>query len=380
MEDGGGTADPSPPPVITIQVKFSGRTIPISINLESTIKDLKSVLQPLTNVLPRGQRLISKGKVLLDTMTLKDSELSEGSKLMLMASQGLHQGDGPITKEASLPSNLKRTIDAKRTTEYDKMKMKAPVDKSRSERWKLTGVIALSEYQLMTIPDEVWACGPSVRVLDLSNNSIQEISVKIGSLSSIQKLFLNANDILDKCISWEGITSLKSLNILSLSQNHLTTLPSSLGALASLTQLHIANNKFTSLPIEIELLTQLQILTASNNRLSSVPSSIGNCRSLIEIDLSSNLLVELPDTFGDLHNLKALNLSNNGLKSLPSTLFKMCTQLSALDLHNTEITMNLLRQFEGWQDFDERRRSKHQKQLDFRVGFSAEFDEGADKN
>ncbi|XP_042513159.1 LRR repeats and ubiquitin-like domain-containing protein At2g30105 [Macadamia integrifolia] len=374
-DDGGGTADPSPP-VITVQVKFSGRTIPISINPESTIKDLKSVLQPVTNVLPRGQRLISKGKVLVDTMTLKASELSDGSKLMLMASQGLHQGDGPITKEASSPTNLKRTIDTKRTVSE---KIKAPVDKSHSERWKLTGVIALSEYQLTTIPDEVWACGRSIRVLDLSNNSIHEISVKIGSLSSIQKLFLNANDILDKCISWEGITSLKSLSILSLSQNHLTTLPSSLGALTSLTQLHIANNKLTSLPIEIELLTQLEILTASNNRLNSVPLSIGNCRSLIEIDLSSNLLVELPETFGNLHNLKALYLSNNGLKSLPSTLFKMCTQLSALDLHNTEVTMDLLRQFEGWQDFDERRRSKHQKQLDFRVGFSAGFDEGADK-
>ena len=36
-------------------------------------------------------------------------------------------------------------------------------------------------------------------------------------------------------------------------------------------------------------------------------------------------------------------------------------------------------QFEGWDNFDERRRSKHQKQLDFRVGVSRDFDEGADK-
>lgn len=37
-------------------------------------------------------------------------------------------------------------------------------------------------------------------------------------------------------------------------------------------------------------------------------------------------------------------------------------------------------QFEGWESFDQRRRLKHQKQLDFRVVGSAEFDEGADKN
>lgn len=134
-------------------------------------------------------------------------------------------------------------------------------------------------------------------------------------------------------------------------------------------------------------------------RISSVPSSIGNCSSLIEvfplnfmeifvnrvsvrkyllwlvclsmmqIDLSSNLLVELPETVGNLTNLKvlflschhhwlilktevkimlyimqALHLSNNGLKCLPPLMFKMCTQLSTLDLHGTEVTNDVLRQ------------------------------------
>jgi hypothetical protein len=38
----------------------------------------------------------------------------------------------------------------------------------------------------------------------------------------------------------------------------------------------------------------------------------------------------------------------------------------------------LSRQVEGWEEFDERRRQKYQKQLDFRVGSSGVFDEGAD--
>lgn len=42
--------------------------------------------------------------------------------------------------------------------------------------------------------------------------------------------------------------------------------------------------------------------------------------------------------------VQALHLSNNGLKSLPPTLFKMCVQLSTLNLHNTEITIDFLRQ------------------------------------
>ncbi|KAF8397228.1 hypothetical protein HHK36_016138 [Tetracentron sinense] len=395
MEGDGGPYSDLSTPTMNVHVKFSGRSIPISLSPDSTVGDLKSLLQPLTNVLPRGQKLIFKGKVLVDATSLKSSEVTNGSKLMLMASQGLHQGDGPITKEASKPVNFRKI--------HDKIKEAPPVDKSRSERWKLTGIIALSESHLKVIPDEVWACGPSVRVLDIKNNYLREVPAKIGSLSSMQKLFLSANDILDDCISWEGVTSLKSLTVLSVSQNHLTTLPSALGTLTSLRELHVSYNKLTCLPVEIQLLTQLQVLKASNNRISSVPSSIGNCISLIEVDLSSNLLVELPHTFGNLQYLKkkflhwikrkassytgmglamvqTLHLDNNGLKSLPSTLFKMCSQLSTLDLHGTEITMDLLRQFEGWNDFDERRRLKHQKQLDFRVGSSAKFDEGADKN
>lgn len=46
---------------IAITVKFSGGLIPISVSPDSTIKHLKSLLQPLTNVLPRGQKLIFKG-------------------------------------------------------------------------------------------------------------------------------------------------------------------------------------------------------------------------------------------------------------------------------------------------------------------------------
>lgn len=43
-------------------------------------------------------------------------------------------------------------------------------------------------------------------------------------------------------------------------------------------------------------------------------------------------------------SMQALYLGNNGMKSLPSKLFKTCLQLSTLDLHNTEITIDLLRQ------------------------------------
>ncbi|KAF0931015.1 hypothetical protein E2562_039250 [Oryza meyeriana var. granulata] len=55
------------PPTITIQVKFGVRTIPVEVPACATTTELKRLLQPLTNVLPRGQRLICKGT---DSQTL----------------------------------------------------------------------------------------------------------------------------------------------------------------------------------------------------------------------------------------------------------------------------------------------------------------------
>ncbi|XP_057789838.1 LRR repeats and ubiquitin-like domain-containing protein At2g30105 [Salvia miltiorrhiza] len=359
---------------LRLSVKFGGRSIPVEIAADATIKDLKLILQTLTDVLPRGQKLIFKGKVMSDESTLASADISDRSKIMLMASQGIHQGGGPMKKELPTSRAARGIATEKRKNNEEIVTM------SRLERWKLSGVIALSDCGLTTVPEEAWTCGSLARVLDVSHNSLLEVPAEICRLSIIQKLLLNGNLLSDTSIAWDELTSLKHLIVLSLNQNNLASVPPALGALTSLKQLHIANNKLVCIPTEIGLLTDLEVLKAQNNRLKTIPTSIGNCISLVEVDLSCNLLSELPETFGNLRKLKALYLSNNGLKTLPKTLFRLCLQLSILDLHGTEITIDLLRQFEGWESFDERRRLKHQKQLDFRVDGSGDFDEGADKN
>lgn len=364
------------PTTITVQVKFAGRTIPVEVPAAASGAELKRLLQPLTNVLPRGQRLICKGKVLQDAASLSSMQVVDGSKVMLIASQGLHQGDGPITNNSSSsattvrrPSNVK---------ENQTQKPEVVVTKSRSERWKLTGVVALQDCDLKVIPEEVWDCGTSIRILDISYNCIKEIPHKISALKSLNKLLLTENDIVDDSICWEGLSCLQKLLNLSLSENRLVSLPPTLGSLTSLRELCVAKNRLDNLPVEIGLLKHLQVLIANNNRITSLPSSIGDCESLTVVHLSSNLLTELPETFANLRNLKNLLISNNGLTSLPAAFFKKCSQLTTLDLHGTEITNDVLRQVEGWEEFDQRRRQKHQKQLDFRVGSSGVFDEGAD--
>ncbi|KAI3810728.1 hypothetical protein L1987_20350 [Smallanthus sonchifolius] len=284
--------------MVKVSVKFNGRSIPLSLSVESTFKDLKSLLQPLTDVLPRGQKLIAKGKVLDDEMKFSSLGVYNGVyKIQLIASQGLHQGSGPIKKE----SPVRRIA---------KTNAQVTVVKSQFDRWKLTGVIALSNTAIKN-------CGSSVRFLDLNSNSIEDVPEVIGGLSSLQKLFLNANHIKDESLSWKGLSSLKSLSFLSLSQNLLTTLPSDLAYLTTLKELHVAHNKLTCLPDEIGLLVHLEVLEANDNRLTTISSCIGSCSNLVEVDFSQNLLVELPQTLSNLRNLKECMYFPNRTRIIP---------------------------------------------------------------
>ncbi|XP_020685633.1 LRR repeats and ubiquitin-like domain-containing protein At2g30105 isoform X2 [Dendrobium catenatum] len=357
---------------ITVHVKFSGRKISVTLSPESTILDLKSRLHSLTDVLTRCQKLIFKGKIHADVVSLRSVQITDGSKLMMIATLDQHIEDEPSTKDGedylSIGGSFTRT---------QKVAIARAMTISRRKRWKKSGVANWSGRALKALPDDVWDCAPFLIKMEFSSNSIEELPNKIGILKSLN-LYLNDNHLCDEKFSWDGLSQLKSLTVLSLNTNRLTTLSPSLGELTSLSELDISMNKITCLPDELGCLNRLQILKARSNRISSVPASIGNCSLLNEVDLSANILTELPETFGQLRNLKVLHLRLNNLKTLPSTLFKFCQKLSVLSFFGTQITNDYLRQAEGWQAFDRRRRGKYVKGVDPEAGPSRAFDKGDD--
>ncbi|XP_020585771.1 LRR repeats and ubiquitin-like domain-containing protein At2g30105 isoform X2 [Phalaenopsis equestris] len=308
-------------PSIALNVKFRGKKIPVSISPESTVGDLKSRLHPLTNIPPRAQKLMFFGQILEDSIKLESLDITSHPTIILIPSRSQLQADEPLTKPASSVVPNLMTTDP-----FVALSMGG----NPSQHWRISGAVALGSRHLKDIPDEVWDCASYVRILDISNNYIQELPEKIGSLKLLNKLYLNTNDLSDEKISWDGLAQLKSLTILSFNSNRIATLPPAVGSLTSLTILYIANNKLTCLPDELGCLNQLRVLNANFNRISSVPATIGNCSSLAEIDLSNNCLSELPETFANLKSLKILHLVNNDLNSLPSHLLKWCTELELL--------------------------------------------------
>jgi len=165
----------------------------------------------------------------------------------------------------------------------------------------------------------------------------------------------------DGTISWQGLSSLSQLMMLTVDNNLLTVLPPEIGKLSALKSLNISNNKLTCLPEELGNLLQLEKLDLSHNCLSALPSNLGRCIQLVEINLSANQLTTIPTTFGQLRSLKG------------------CLELTTLSIHWNQLTMDDLRKVDGWMGFEQRRKDKVNKQLEFKVSSSSSsFDEGAD--
>lgn len=179
-------------------------------------------------------------------------------------------------------------------------------------------------------------------VLDLSNNEIEKLPEELGSMQSLQELYLSNNRLgINESFDWKwllGPKFLKSLRLLTLNGNHLTYLPPSIWKLESLITLDLSNNKFKTLPSTLGRLMSLRLLKISNNYLESLPCSILNLR-LHSIDISQNRFPDFSDVeesstqsiwnrfVGNLVNLCAQTVIRKriyyGPDNLPLTLIKM---------------------------------------------------------
>lgn len=100
--------------------------------------------------------------------------------------------------------------------------------------------------------------------------------------------------------------------VTDLSNQGLTSLPSSLFDQTHIEELDISGNELTgALPGEIRHLQELRILNASNNQFTGVPAEIGQLHKLEILDLSNNQLTGLPHELGNLDALKVLDLTGN---------------------------------------------------------------------
>lgn len=114
-------------------------------------------------------------------------------------------------------------------------------------------------------------------------------------------------------------------------------LPKEIGYLRNLRNLYLQNNGLNFLPDEIVNLENLQVISVSDNNLTSLPKEIGKLKNLKDICLYKNKFEYLPKEIGDWENLERLDVACNFLKSIPKEIGKL-TKLINIYIENNKLT------------------------------------------
>lgn len=158
----------------------------------------------------------------------------------------------------------------------------------------------------------------NLEILNLGNNHFKVIPESIVNLP-IKSLNLSSNSISDL----SGLNKLsRTIEKLDLSFNKLTVLRMDFTQFHSIKNLNLCNNGIRRFPRSITS-ESLRTLNLSHNLIDSIPASIGELKGLIELDLSYNNLDKLPEEVEFLTNLRVLKLTGNNLTHLPKGLGKL---------------------------------------------------------
>jgi Leucine-rich repeat (LRR) protein len=256
------------------------------------------------------------------------------------------------------------------------------------ENAKKLGILSLSEHGLDEVPGQLFAPElKKLRTLDLSTNNLTRLG-NMGSLVELKFLNLDNNKLPPGSLA--PVTSMTKLQNLSVCGNRLgkpvaqdpsqarrQQLVEAVPELPpSLRQLNLASNFLSHVPRHVlsPRLIKLEKLDLSGNHLAVAPPEVANLVNLQELNLDNNAIVALPEEIGSMKKLKVLSLRNNQLRvtstifsdknpqPLPKSLFTD-THLIDLNLHGNQMTNTELNQFEGFQDFLDRRQKVKSKTM-----------------
>ncbi|XP_057813247.1 LRR receptor-like serine/threonine-protein kinase EFR [Cryptomeria japonica] len=180
-----------------------------------------------------------------------------------------------------------------------------------------------------------------LRVLDLSNNSLQDhIPHQIGKLFRLRRLLLSRNRLESSIPS--SLAGCRSLQDISFSYNNLSgPIPFELGLLQRLETLWVGNNNLTgTLPLSLGNLSSINELILSYNSLyGGIPGELGMLSKLRWLDLDFNYLTgPIPTALLNCTLLKTLRVGHNLLTGHISWEFGKLSELQQLHLFTNQFT------------------------------------------
>ncbi|XP_068667301.1 receptor like protein 29-like [Aristolochia californica] len=181
----------------------------------------------------------------------------------------------------------------------------------------------------------------SLEILTLSQNRLRgRIPPEISTLTSLIHLDLSYNFLAGPIPKQLG--SLRSLVGLDLSYNALTgPMPDSLGLMGILQKLDLSSNLLSGpIPNSLENLSALVFLALSSNRFQGfMPGGLPKLQNLQYFIMDDNpMFIPLPSELGKLVKLQEIRLASSGYFGVVPASFSQLVNLTTLSLENNRLT------------------------------------------
>lgn len=176
---------------------------------------------------------------------------------------------------------------------------------------------------------DIFKFSNQVEILDISNSHLTKLPAEFKAFQSLKICFLSHNDfeILPLVLG-----EIPSLEIIGARSCKIATVPAE-SLPKNLRWLTLTDNKITRLPENIGKLLKLEKLLLAGNKLTALPTSISNCQNLALLRISANnfsasplkLLAKLPklawyadagNPFSAYQNLDQINLKHLAWKDI----------------------------------------------------------------
>ncbi|XP_014399819.1 PREDICTED: leucine-rich repeat-containing protein 7 isoform X7 [Myotis brandtii] len=190
----------------------------------------------------------------------------------------------------------------------------------------------LDANQIEELPKQLFNC-QALRKLSIPDNDLSSLPTTIASLVNLKELDISKNGVQDFP---ESIKCCKCLTIIEASVNPISKLPDGFTQLLNLTQLYLNDAFLEFLPANFGRLVKLRILELRENHLKTLPKSMHKLAQLERLDLGNNEFSELPEVLDQIQNLRELWMDNNALQVLPGSIGKL-KMLVYLDMSKNRI-------------------------------------------
>ena len=405
--------------MIVLQVKRNKDRFEFDVDENATVDDVFSSIEEKTNALKRKMKLIVNGKTLTafddGKKIFAEVVKKKGNKVTAMLLDGapLVGGGGSTSAGAAMASSVaeKRRREAKekmmaQKDERAKERKSKGVESSHhannksSSNWEKTGICSSQNSGLDALPTaalEALRESAKVKVFDFSLNAIALVPnsiITLPALQNVTRVSLCNNAIESAGIDFKVLfENLRFLKYLDVSNNNLSGAMDVVNSRSEEKeksgrpplQLKISNNKITSFSSSFfKSCPPLERFDASGNQISESIEHyfVGSETTLAHVNLANNFRINaIPNAFRNMKSLQSLILDGNKIdkKGIPAVVLRECDRLSELSLKQNQVTIEELRELDGWDAYNERRVSRADKILDAKTMLGdASFREGAD--